>query len=33
MNNRIFDFFFERFGDRNIVKWIKINYYGVTFVT
>ena len=23
MNNRMFDFFFGWFGDRNIVKWIK----------
>ena len=33
MNNRMFDFFLGRFGDRNIVKWIKIKYYGVTFMT
>ena len=33
MNNRMFDFFFGWFGDRNIVKWIKNENYGVTFVT
>ena len=33
MNNRMFDFFLGRFGDRNIVKCIKTEHYGVTFMT
>ena len=33
MNNRMFDYFLGRFGDRNIVKCIKTEHYGVTFMT
>ena len=33
MNNRMFDFFFGRFGDRNIVKCSKTEHYGDTFMT